>query len=541
MSAATAPVQSKALRRLFLTIFLRGRGARGLQKQSAPKSIGRKLALTLAFYALFGIFATMFITQGLYAVSIYLHASTMMFIGMFVASSAGEALFNKEEADILLHRPVTPQALLWAKVRVMVEISIWLAAAFNLVGFGIGTYLSPSRGMFVAAHAVSVVMDALFCTGLVVVTYQLCLRWFGREKLDGVITTAQTLMAIGIVLGSQLAPQVMMRHPERITSTFHSWWILCLPPAWFAGFDDAIAGSHSVSSLALGALAVASTAALLWVGFGTLARDYGTGLQAINETGPARSGGRPRRQFFKRLTTLIPFRWWIRHPVERASFLLCTSYLMRDRDVKLRVYPGITPMMMMPIIMLLPRNGTELSRGFMVAFAGAYLGMIPLLAVGLLKYSQNWQAADVFRAVPMTGPGPLYDGLRKAVLLVLTLPMLVILALIAWAMGANRADLLMLIPGVITIPVFALMACWMTNPVPFGSPAESARSAGRGWKIMSGLLISMPIAALSAGAKMFGYFWPFIGLEIVACAIACQLIQYRCRAVKWKPIDEDAD
>src|ERR1043166_3818579 len=102
----------KSLRKLFLTLFLRGHSARGLQKKGAPKSIGRKLALTLFFYALFGLIALRFIRQPVFALSICLHAMTFVLLGMFVASSAGEILFNKEEADILLHRPVGPRTLL---------------------------------------------------------------------------------------------------------------------------------------------------------------------------------------------------------------------------------------------------------------------------------------------------------------------------------------------------------------------------------------------------------------------------------------------
>ena len=108
------PTPEKTLRRLFLTLFLRGRGARGLNRQGAPKSIGEKLALTLVLYALFGCMALFFLRQPVFALAIYLHAMTFVFLGMFVAASAGEILFNKEEADILLHRPVSPQAMLWA-------------------------------------------------------------------------------------------------------------------------------------------------------------------------------------------------------------------------------------------------------------------------------------------------------------------------------------------------------------------------------------------------------------------------------------------
>jgi len=107
-----APPIERTLRRLFLTLFLRGRGVRGLRKDRAPKSVGSKLALTLMFYALFGCFALGFHGKPVLALSLYLHAMTLVFLAMFVGSSAGEVLFNKEESDILLHRPVTPRAVL---------------------------------------------------------------------------------------------------------------------------------------------------------------------------------------------------------------------------------------------------------------------------------------------------------------------------------------------------------------------------------------------------------------------------------------------
>src|SRR5689334_6706836 len=105
----------RELRKLFLTLFLRGRGARGLRKETAPRSVGQKLAKTLALYGLMGFLALLFVRQPVFTLSVYLHGMTFMFLGTFVAASAGEVLFNKEEADILMHRPVTSSTLLWAK------------------------------------------------------------------------------------------------------------------------------------------------------------------------------------------------------------------------------------------------------------------------------------------------------------------------------------------------------------------------------------------------------------------------------------------
>ena len=135
---------------------------------------------------------------------------TFVFLGMFVASSAGEVLFNKEEADILLHRPVTPAALLWAKIGVLVEVSLWLAGAFNLGGLFVG-FGPDGDGGFPLVHAFSTSLEALFCTGCVVLVYQLCLRWFGRERLEGLMTTAQVFVSIAAVLGGQIMPRFVLR------------------------------------------------------------------------------------------------------------------------------------------------------------------------------------------------------------------------------------------------------------------------------------------------------------------------------------------
>src|SRR5437763_1218838 len=238
----------QTLRRLFLMLFLRGRTSRGLTKGKAPKSIGRRLGFGLLFYALFGMTALSFIRQPVFAVSLFTHGMTLIFLGMFVATSAGEVLFNKEEADILLHRPVTPRAMLWAKITVLVQVAL-------------------------------------------------------------------------------------------------------LPPVWFAGFDNALIGDGGASSWLLAAFGGAATVAVLWLAFGKLAHSYESGLQALTEASPARRR-RGGRHWLGWLVKRAPLRWWLRNSVSRGAFLLTAAYLFRDRETKLRIYPGLAPMMIMPVIFL---------------------------------------------------------------------------------------------------------------------------------------------------------------------------------------------
>ncbi len=535
-----APPPQVVLRRLFLKLFLRGRSSRGLRKSTAPQSIGTKLIWTLLIYGIFG-FGVVAVMNGqpLFTMSLFLHSATIIFLGMFVASSAGEVLFNKEEADILLHRPVASRTMLWAKVRVLVEVSLWLAGAFNLAALIVGAFRPEGGWLFPIAHVLSTVLEALFCTGGVVVVYQLCLRWFGRERLDGLMTTAQVVFAVAVVAGGQL-PRFFMQFDGISRLNLKSWWVSLLPTAWFAGFDDAVAGSGAESSWLLAGLGLAATAGVLWIAFGKLAQDYEAGLQRLGETisRPRQQGG--GRRWADVLASAPPLRWWLRDSVSRASFLLVTAYLLRDRDVKLRIYPGLAPVIVMPFIFLLQPgtgSGTGFGHDFGVAFSGAYLGLVPMMALNLLQYSQQWQASDIFRAAPMPGPAALCNGARRAVLCFLALPMLVVFGLITRLMHHDSTTLLLLLPGIMALPVYSMVPCLLGEAVPLSKPTEEAKSTSRGLKFIGVMMVSVAVSTVAYFAWAWGWFWWLMLVETVAVMVIYAGMRASLRTLQWSPAE----
>ncbi|MBN8248977.1 MAG: hypothetical protein J0L84_16230, partial [Verrucomicrobia bacterium] len=442
---------------------------------------------------------------------------TLMFLGMFVAASSGEVLFNRDEADILGHRPVRPQALLRAKVRVLMGVSLWLAAALNLAAFAVGVSAPDGGWRFLPAHAASLLLETLFCVGGVVLTYQLCLRWFGRQRLEGLMTGAQVLVAIAAVIGGQLVPQLMIRYGHQLNLTADRWWITLLPPAWFAGFDDALAGRGGRSSWILAAMGVALTGVVVWLAFERLAGDYETGLQTLSER-PA--GIRPRmgRRWIRLFTEAPPLRWWLRNPVSKAAFLLTTAYLIRDRDVKLRVYPALAPMLILPVIILMQHRPGE-GDSFGPSFIGSYLGVLPLMGVELLEFSQQWQAADVFRAAPIPGPAALCHGARRAVICLFTAPAFVLAALLVLGMTQDPSQLLLLLPGILALPAYAIFPNWRSLTPPLSRPTEEAKAAGRALGTMVVMIGALLIAGLAMWSWKNGWFvWMLVGEGFVVLA-----------------------
>jgi hypothetical protein len=351
------------------------------------------------------------------------------------------------------------------------------------------------------------------------------------------MTTAQVLVAVVVVIGGQVTPQLIGRFGGKTLLSLNSWWIALLPPAWFAGFDDALAGRGSVGSWALAVFGLLATAAVLGTAFGKLAGDYATGLQNLNETVSRPARQRASRRWLDVIVNAPPLRWWLRDSVSRAAFLLSAAYLVRDREVKLRIYPSLAPMLVMPIIILLQDRGRGGGSGFGVAFAGGYLGLVPMLGLDLLQYSQQWQAADLFRIAPLPGPARLCHGARRAVLFLLALPTLLFFATIASIMRSGSSYLPLLLPGLIALPLYAMIPCLRGKAVPFSLPTEDAKSARRGLTMFGVMMISAALSGLAAWAWSGTWFkWLLLGETIAVIAVYIAMHASLAK-LRWSPLD----
>jgi hypothetical protein len=483
-------------------------------------------------YALIGLSVLMSARQDLFFLSMHLHGMTLVFLALFVSASAGEILFSESEPEILLHRPVTASQLLWAKVRVMVEVSLWLALAFNLAGLVLGAVGPYGHLLFPFVHILSTIMAAMFCTGGIVLLYQLCLRLFGRDRLENLMTATQVLLVVSIIGFSQIGPRTMNMMPGNIDLSSLPKWMFILPPVWFAGFDDALTGHATALSCSLAAFALAVSIGIPWLAVVRLAGSYQSGLQSFSESRPAKPRVPGKVSWLNRLSSLPGLRWVLRDQMVAVGYHLVIAHISRDRDTKLRFYPGLAPILIMPIVFIAPGAGS-MDSNFGVALAGGYLATLPLLAMNLLQFSSHWQASDLFRYAPVPGPGPLVHGLKVAVLTVVGIPALLILGLAVTLVSGSMKDLTMMMPGIIAMPVFAYIAGAFGKTIPFSKPSEEAKSAGRGLSIVGMMMSSFLISGAAIAAEKFGYLTWFLAIELIVAIILCSFFGGMINRLKW--------
>ncbi len=543
MSSSAVPAPDKVLRKLFWKLLFRGRVAQQMGAQKTKRQIG--LAVTLLIYAMVGIMPAAFaLNADSFAFASVLHGFTFMFASLTLASNAGTMLFMKEEAEILLHRPVTPQQMLRAKCSVLTSFALLLALAMNLAGFVAGLWTKGATWRFIPAHVLSTALLMLFSAACIVLVYNACLKWFGRERFDNILASLQAMLAVLMILSGQIMPRLVQVQSLQHLDQFNGW-LLALPPMWF-GAIDALIGGSTVNPATLwlpAALGVLATALTSWLALEKLGGAYGQGLMSLNESAgmPKQGSSKPRGRWLAALVKMPPLSWWLRDPVERHAFKLTTAYLVRDREVKLRLYPGVAPLLFVPLFMTFTGGRGEVgdSAVMLQGFATCFLGMVPMQAMLFLGCSEHWRASAFFHMAPLPHWTPLFHGSRKAVLACLAFPVLALQTVIMCSVQHSLAPLALSLPAVLFLPTFSFVTGVISQWLPLSKPSEEVKNTAAGCLTMAMSMIAAGIVGgLASWMWHIGHFGIYLVIEAIVMFGAAFLMNHLMRDTPWVPMTE---
>lgn len=515
-----------ALRRLFLMLVLRGPTAEGLTPGAPPRSVAGMLTVEGLIYGVCGTTAFYFLWRSNLSLALYLHAATLVLVGGYAFHAAGNMLADRREASVLCFRPVSLRAVIWAKTTVLAEVALVMAGAFNLVGLGMFTV--RGRAGLAAAHAVATVINVMFCLGCALLYHEGRVLWRARRWSRGIGVLALAGVAAVVVYGAQVGwlrlGHLLVHGPARFL----------FPPAWFAGLDEALRGGAG-NAWALGAWGAAVTLAVLWLALTVVTvrrRDWSAAFTGSGDGEPRRAS---RLLAWSRRLQIAGR--GLREPGARASFTLTALYLGRSREVRMRLLSGLSPIYAMPVLLLLPNYGRGLFGAFSTTFAGIYLGICAFMAIHLVQISSDWRAAAVFQVAPLAGPGELCAGARRAVMTIFLPPMILSYGAIVWLLSGRASSLILLLPGLMAVPLYAYIPNLQGKGLPFSSAPGS--SAGR---VFSTAFSQVTLAAvLLTGLATLCYhtvfFWLLLAAEALGSLRMIRQTQRRLRRLTWSELE----
>jgi hypothetical protein len=94
-----------------------------------------------------------------------------------------------------------------------------------------------------------------------------------------------------------------------------------------------------------------------------------------------------------------------------------------------------------------------------------------------------------------------------------------------------------LIPGIIALPVYAMIPCLGGKAVPLSLPTEEAKSAGRGLRMVGVMMISMALSGLALLAWSLGWFNWLLAVETVLVIVIYLAMRAALARVRWESVE----
>jgi hypothetical protein len=270
---------------------------------------------------------------------------SMMAIGV-VGLIIWDGVFpDRRDVRILGPLPIQTRRFVVARLAALGRVYLSFSAAicvlqsilFGMVTSGFGEPLT--RPHAIGAHLVTVFLACTFVFGSLIAAQCLLLLLFGRRAAVTASVTFQVLFAIGLVQLIFFLPDLgrVLREGGRSNEGFSA--LATLPPMWFFGLYETLAGRGDAGAYALARMAGGSTVLVVGLALGLYAASYDLLSRRALE-GPAPRSGRARRHVADRAER--PWRAGTA-PLTAAVRQFTVSTLARSRSHRMMfaVYAGV--------------------------------------------------------------------------------------------------------------------------------------------------------------------------------------------------------
>ncbi len=372
---------------------------------------------SLGIYALYGLILIPFILLGEnYMIQLSLVFGIIIFILMTtMITDFSSVLLDLRDKTMLNTRPINNRTIQAAKTIHVLIYMLSITCAFVAIPVAVSLF---SQGPLFALLFVGVlIFVSLFVVVLTALLYLLVLKFFDGERLKDIINYVQIILSISIFLGYQLVGHSIEFTTSGLRYQF-DWWHLFVPAFWFgAPFELLLRGDSSTPLIGLSILALLVPVISLIV-YVKMMPSFERNLQKLlthSSKSKKRWGG----------VTELWAKILCRTKEERAMFHFAGLMMEKDREFKLKVYPGLALSLFIPFLFVV--NEIRFSSMEEVSRGNVYLSiyfcnfMIPAV-IQMLQYSGNYKASWIFQTAPLEQVTATYSGTLKSFIVKLYLP-----------------------------------------------------------------------------------------------------------------------
>jgi hypothetical protein len=414
--------------------------------------VGNLFSMTLLL-TLFGSGAAMLVwvghdvlltgTLALAYLSVMLATALLAQHGMTMLSAADYVILGSRPVSSRTFMAIRATNVLFHALVITTLMSAPVIAAYT---FGQGVRVG--RGV---AATLAIYAWAALLTLAIVASYGLVLRFAGASRVQRGLGYMQLAAGFLIYGGLFAATRAFGRSALANATAPDEWWLLLIPPAWFASYIELSAGSSNSTTIVRAAVSVAALLSLIVAFRGKLGMDYARRLSELPHD--ASSSTRVTR------TPLFA------RGEARAAALLVLAHFRHDMRTRLGI------LAILPLILL---------NVFVDIGPFDLLSMAVLLFPGLVTRhfasSDTPHASWIYHATPALH-GRLIIAVKNVAVLYFLLPLLAVAAVaVAWRSGSvSHALVHATMLGAISH--LALQGATLVSPrLPFALPPDKTRS-----------------------------------------------------------------
>ena len=352
--------------------------------QNNGKKIGKEpkksMILTCLVYMGLGIFiASMQVMPNVFGANTISFAMLIFMLFSVYISEYSAVLLDTTEKSFYGALPIGKNEISTAK-NIHIAYYIGTIAASMMLPSVVVGFISKGILYGLAFTLVSIVI-VVVCLHLAGVIYYLLLKVFSGEKLKDILSGFQIFMTIAIILSYQIVPRVVsIAGFSKGQLTFSPVYFL-LPSAWFSAILESLFGAGGEWYIYVLAGITVPAVILLEVFYKKkVMPEFEGELDKLTETAKENKSLSP---FSKLMCKLLS-----KDEQENAFMKLVLIQVSRNRDMKLKLYPQLANVFILPIIMVLPQiTGEKGFTGFIENLRQGRWGLALLYFTGLTSAS----------------------------------------------------------------------------------------------------------------------------------------------------------